>query len=40
MIISQFTFNLLIGIACFITLFTPFILLSLLIRDWKKGELW
>jgi hypothetical protein len=40
MIISITAFSWLIGIALILTVTTPIILLGLLVRDWRKGELW
>ncbi|HWM27593.1 MAG TPA: hypothetical protein VNQ14_03970 [Woeseiaceae bacterium] len=40
MIISTTAFAWLIGIALVLTIATPIILLALLLRDWRKEELW
>ena len=40
MIISATAFSWLIGVALVLTIAAPIILLGLLLRDWKKGELW
>lgn len=40
MIISPGAFELLVTIALVITIAAPVFLLGLLIRDWKKGQLW
>jgi hypothetical protein len=40
MIISTMAFSWLVGIALALTIAAPFILLGLLLADWKKGRLW
>jgi hypothetical protein len=40
MIISANALAWLVGIALFITVLAPFILLGLWLRDWKKDQLW
>lgn len=40
MTISPDAFAMLISIALAITIAAPILLLGLLIRDWKKGQLW
>jgi hypothetical protein len=40
MIIPATVFAWLIGVALVLTVVAPIILLGLLLRDWKKGELW
>lgn len=40
MIISTGAFTTLVTIALVITIGAPILLLGLLVRDWKKGQLW
>lgn len=40
MILSSTAFTVLIGAALFLTTLAPLLLIALLIRDWKKGDLW
>lgn len=40
MILSVTTFTWLVGIALGVTIAAPILLLGLLIRDWKRGDLW
>ena len=40
MIISATAFSWLVGIALVLTVAAPIILLTLLVRDWRKGQLW
>lgn len=40
MIISTTAFGWLVGIALVLTIAAPIILFALLVRDWRKGQLW
>jgi hypothetical protein len=40
MILSSTAFTIVIGIALCLTALAPLLLLALLLRDWKKGDLW
>jgi hypothetical protein len=40
MILSATTFTIVIGAALCLTALAPLLLLALLLRDWKKGDLW
>lgn len=40
MILSVTAFTWLVGIALSVTIAAPLLLLGLLIRDWKRGDLW
>lgn len=40
MILSSTAFTVLIGAALCLTTLAPLLLIALLIRDWKKGDLW
>lgn len=40
MIISSGAFAVLVTVALAITIAAPIVLLLMLIRDWKKGQLW
>jgi hypothetical protein len=40
MIISATAFTWLVGIALVLTITAPVILLGLLVRDWRKEQLW
>lgn len=40
MILSSAAFTMLVGFALCLTTAAPLLLLGLLVRDWKKGDLW
>jgi hypothetical protein len=40
LIISTGAFSALVIVALVITIVAPILLLALLVRDWKKGQLW
>jgi hypothetical protein len=40
MILSSTAFTVVIGVALCLTALAPLLLLALLFRDWKKGDLW